>query len=129
MPITSTYAAILSLLYVFLSVRVVGLRRATGVGLTDGGNKLLLRRIRVHANFAEYVPLAVILMILAESLRGPAMVLHLVGIMLTAGRIVHAYGLSQEPEILYCRTVGMALTFSSIVAGSIANLALVGVLL
>jgi uncharacterized membrane protein YecN with MAPEG domain len=76
MPTTSTYAAILSLLYVFLSVRVVGLRRAIGVGLTDGGNKLLLRRIRIHANFAEYVPVAVILMILAESQRGPAMMLH-----------------------------------------------------
>jgi uncharacterized protein len=101
MPIASTYAAILSLLYVFLSVSVVGLRRAIGVGLTDGGNKLLLRRIRFHANFAEYVPVAVILMILAESQRGLAMMLHSFGIMLIAGRIDHAYGLSHEP--VYCR--------------------------
>jgi len=64
--ITSTYAAILAIVFVVLSVRVVMQRCAVQVSLGDGGNLSLLRRQRAHANFAEYVPLALILMALTE---------------------------------------------------------------
>ncbi len=56
MAITAFYAALLALLFVFLSVRVIGWRRVKRVELGHGDDSQLLRRMRVHANFAEYVP-------------------------------------------------------------------------
>ena len=50
------YAAILALLYVCLSARTIGFRRKSRVSIGDGGDQELLRAIRMHANFAEYVP-------------------------------------------------------------------------
>jgi uncharacterized membrane protein YecN with MAPEG domain len=64
--ITPFYAALLALLYVGLAVRVIQLRRSERVALGDGGRQSLQRATRVHANFAEYVPLALILLVLAE---------------------------------------------------------------
>jgi len=56
MIITSIYASLLAVLFFVLSARVILLRRVVGVGLNDGGNDYLRRLIRVHGNFAEYVP-------------------------------------------------------------------------
>ena len=64
--------------------------------------------MRVHANFAEYAPFALLLMALAESLAPPHHLMHLVGLTLVAGRLLHAYGLSQTPQILRYRVLGDA---------------------
>jgi uncharacterized membrane protein YecN with MAPEG domain len=61
MLITPFYAAFLGLGFVTLSILTLRLRRKFKIALGDGGNKQLLRAIRVHSNFAEYVPLALIL--------------------------------------------------------------------
>ena len=71
MPITALYAALLAGIFVILSVRVIAARRGSGAPLGDGGNPELLRRIRVQGNFSEYVPLALILLALAEGLQAP----------------------------------------------------------
>lgn len=124
MTITPIYAAMLALIFVALSVRVIGARRSALVALGDGGNRLLLRRLRVHANFAEYVPLALILMLLAEQQAAPAPIIHGVGALLLAGRVIHAIGVSREPERLWQRITGMSLTFAAIIVGALTNLAL-----
>ncbi len=80
MPITALYAGLLGPLLVILAVRVIDARRAAKVALGDGGQPLLLRRMRAHANFAEYVPLALLLLALAESLATFAPVLHAAGL-------------------------------------------------
>ena len=66
MSVTPIYAGLLALLFILLSMRVIGTRRAARVALGDGGIPALLRRQRVHGNFAEYAPLALLLMALAE---------------------------------------------------------------
>lgn len=114
MTISAFYAALLAALFLLLSIRVVGWRRMQRVELGDGENRELLRRIRVHANFAEYVPFTLLLMALAESMAPPRPLLHLVGMILVAGRVVHAYGLSQTPHILRYRAWGMVLTFAAL---------------
>ena len=68
MKITAFYAGLLALLFLFLSARTITYRRAQQVEIGDGGNRELLRRVRVHGNFAEYVPLGIVLMGLSESL-------------------------------------------------------------
>ena len=122
MPITSLYAAILAMLFVVLAIRVISVRRSARVALGDGGEAQLLRRIRVHGNFAEYAPLAIILVGLAESLRTPALVLHGLGIILVVGRIVHAAGVSQPKENLALRVAGMSMTFAAIIIGGLTCL-------
>jgi uncharacterized membrane protein YecN with MAPEG domain len=122
--ITPVYAALLALFFVFLSIRVVLQRRQAKVALGDGGNRPLLRRLRVHGNFAEYVPLALILMLLAELQQGPAWLINAIGVLLIAGRLLHAYAVSREPEPLPVRAAGMVLTMSAIIIGAIANLVL-----
>lgn len=67
LPITTGYAALLALLLLALSMRVVDGRRRFGVNLGDGGNAAMQRRIRAHANFIEYVPLLLILLALLEA--------------------------------------------------------------
>ena len=120
MPITALYAGLLVPLFLFLSFRVIGGRRGARVAVGDGGDKDLLRRMRVHANFAEYVPLALVLIGLAESLSTDARLLHLLGIALVLGRIVHAYGVSQTREILAFRVTGMMMTFTVLLVAAAA---------
>ena len=61
MTITAFYASLLALLFVFLSFRVIGWRRLKKVEIGHGDDNQLLRRMRVHANFAEYVPFTLLL--------------------------------------------------------------------
>jgi hypothetical protein len=124
MPITTFYAALLALIFVALSLRTISARRAARVEIGDGDDRELLRRMRVHANFAEYVPIAVILLALAETMKLQAPLLHGIGALLLAGRASHAYALSQSPHILPLRVAGMIATLTAIIAAAAACLVL-----
>ncbi len=124
MPVTAIYAGLLTMLLLYLSVRVIGVRKSAKVEIGDGADKQLLRRIRVHANFVEYTPYALILIGLLESLKAPGMMLHALGATLLAGRVLHAYALSQTPHILPMRVAGMALTFGVLAVAAVACLTL-----
>lgn len=119
--IVPVYAALLALLFVALSLRVIRLRRATYVAVGHGESGVLLRAMRVQANFAEYVPLALILLGFLELQQFPAYVVHGFGVTLVAGRLVHAYGMSREEEDFRLRVVGMSATFF-VLAGSALSL-------
>lgn len=125
MPITALFAALLVPIYLILTLRVIMLRGAVRVGVGDGGDKQLLRRMRVHANFAETVPFALVLMGLAEGLRASPTALYAAGGGLLLGRILHAYGVSQANETLAFRIAGMVLTLAAIVSLAVACLMLV----
>lgn len=114
MPITAFYASLLAFLFLLLSARVIAQRREAGVEIGVGESRELLRRSRVHANFAEYAPLALLMLAFAESLKAPQPVLHALGVALLAGRVVHAYALSQSPHNLRLRIAGMWLTLAVI---------------
>lgn len=110
--ITANYAALFGLLYGLLSVRALGQRRKLGVALGDAGNPVLQRALRVHANFAEYVPLCLLLLVLVELQGAPAAGLHAGCSGLLLGRLLHAWGLSQVQETYFFRVSGMALTLT-----------------
>ncbi|HEX7594780.1 MAG TPA: MAPEG family protein [Gemmatimonadaceae bacterium] len=120
-PITALYAGLLGILMLILAFRVVAVRRVTSIGLGDGGDALLLSRIRIHGNAAEYVPLALILMLILELNGGSARWLHILGIALLVGRLAHVQGLSQSTGTSAGRFVGNVLTWSVIMAAAIAN--------
>jgi uncharacterized protein len=105
------YAALLALLFVALSWRTITLRRRLRVAVGDGGHPELLRAMRVHANFAEYVPLALLLIALVEIGGSPAWLVHVLGTVLLLARCAHAWGVSQTKEDFRFRISGMMATF------------------
>jgi uncharacterized membrane protein YecN with MAPEG domain len=120
MPITALYASLLVPLFLLLAIRVIRARRGASVAVGDGGNALLMRRMRVHANFAEYVPLALLLMALAEGLGTSNWLLHALGIALLGGRLVHAFGMSQAEEKFAFRVAGVVTTLSMLATAALA---------
>jgi uncharacterized protein len=122
--ITPLYAGILALIFIVLSLRVVNSRHREKVSLGDGDNHHLNRQIRVHGNFAEYTPMALLLILMAELQGLPPFLLHLLGIALVAGRLFHARSIAGERTRFRARKTGMLLTFIAVVAGGIANIAL-----
>ena len=121
--ITPLYAAVFGLLFVLLSVRTLLLRRRLKVGLGDGEQPLLQRAARVHANFAEYVPFALLLMVFFELQTGARAWVHGLLIGLLIGRIAHAYGVSQPAENYGFRVFGMAMTFTALISPSLRLIA------
>jgi uncharacterized membrane protein YecN with MAPEG domain len=120
-PITALYAGLLGLLMMILAFRVVAVRRATSIGLGDGGDALLLSRIRIHGNAAEYVPLALILMLVLEINGASAAWLHGLGIALVVGRLAHAQGLTQAAGVSAGRFAGNILTWGVILIAAVKN--------
>ena len=111
LPVTALYAGSLALWFLVLSYRVVGRRRA-GISLGDGDDPGMLRVVRGHANFAEYVPLALIMLAILELGGTSLLVLHLVGLALLAGRLLHGYALSFTQQFAFGRFWGMLLTYA-----------------
>jgi uncharacterized protein len=119
MYITPFYSGIFGLFFVVLSVRTLLLRRKFGIAIGNNNQPLLERASRVHSNFAEYVPMSLLLVYFLE-LKMPSNVwIHFVCIALLVGRISHAYGVSQIQEKLIYRVIGMALTFMVIISTSV----------
>lgn len=119
MRITAFYAGLFGLLFVLLSVRALRLRRKLQITVGDAGNPEMLRAMRVHANFAEYVPLGILLIYFTEVQGAHAAFLHVVCLALFVGRLSHAYGVSQRSEKFQFRVFGMAMTLTTIVVASL----------
>jgi uncharacterized protein len=114
MKILPLYAGLLAILFFVLSARTGNLRRRLKIAVGDAGNIMLLRAVRVHANFAEYVPICLLLVLMVEMQGASSWVVHTLGASLLIGRISHAYGVSQVRENLMFRVVGMALTVTTL---------------
>jgi uncharacterized membrane protein YecN with MAPEG domain len=111
MVVTPLYAGLLVVWFLVLSAMVIRNRRAGRVSLGDGGNPNLIRAIRGHANFAEYVPLALLLMAILEISRFSIYLLHALGVTLLVARLLHGYAFTFAPHFRFGRTYGAALTF------------------
>ncbi|MBW4517931.1 MAG: MAPEG family protein [Timaviella obliquedivisa GSE-PSE-MK23-08B] len=116
---TSIYAAILGLVFVALSIRTLLLRRQLGVAIGDGDQPMLARAVRVHANFAEYVPLSLLLIYFLETQTRANLCIHILCSALVIGRITHAIGVSQVKETFRYRVIGMVITFTVIISASL----------
>lgn len=117
--ITFLYAALLALLFVALSIRTLRMRRRLRIAVGDKGDEAMLRAMRVHANFAEYVPLSLLLFYFAEQSGARPVMVHAFGLCLLTGRLLHAWGVSQVRENYRFRVLGMALTFLPLIAASL----------
>ncbi|MBV9890648.1 MAG: MAPEG family protein [Rhizobacter sp.] len=102
-----------------MSIRTLLLRRKLRVAVGDAGNTQLLRAMRVHANFAEYVPFCLLLVAFCELQGTPASWLHAALTGLLVGRLSHAYGVSQVKEPSGLRVLGVALTLTVLFSSAI----------
>jgi len=110
-PVTALYAGLSAVLIVVLGMLVVRQRIRTRTPLGTGRAPALECAVRAHANTIEYVPIALLLMLIAELNRGAASMLHSYGIALIAARILHAWGISRTPKPNPGRLIGTALTW------------------
>lgn len=117
--IASFYAAILALLYIFLTFYVVQGRYKYKVGLGDGGVPALTQRIRMHGNFAEFAPIALILLFMVDYTKFSPLTVHILGIMLLLGRCAHAFGIHTSPVASAGRMAGMILTLLMILISAL----------
>jgi uncharacterized protein len=122
--ITASYAAVLGLGYVYLSMRIGILRWRLNSYMEERDIKLR-RLVRVHANFSEYVPFALLLIAIAELLGTPAPLLHLLGASLVLARVLHAIGVAREPEPIWLRVIGFTITLAVIAIAACTSLYLV----
>ncbi len=126
MPIlTATYASILALIFLCLSIRVIQLRYRFRVALGDGGEERLERAIRGQGNFAEYVPITLLLILCLELLEGPGWLIHATGAALVAGRLAHGVCFACLESNMVLRRVGVVLSFAVIIIAALGNLAAV----
>lgn len=106
MRTAALYAGLLGLLLIALSMSVSMARRGAKASIGDGGDETLRRRIRAHGNFIEFVPFTVLLLALSEHLGLGTLFIHILGLILLASRISHAYGISQLNEVFAFRMFG-----------------------
>ena len=92
--IVAFYVALNMLLAPFLMMRVGQVRLGKKINLGDGGDDLLLSRIRAHGNFTENAPLALIGLLALAMLNAYPITLHIFGAAFFLGRVVHALGMN-----------------------------------
>ncbi len=110
------------LLYLVLTIRVVLHRNVHKIGIGTGGDKILFRKVRVHANFVEYVPLGLLLLALLELAAVNTTLLWTFGIALLASRVLHAVGLGGSAGYSFGRATGALLTFATLAAMAVLGI-------
>ena len=121
LKLTAIYAAILTFVYVKLTLNVINLRRQNEVSLGDGGREDLQQAIRSHANFAEYVPLGLILLACLEANHIHWTIVLLLGGVFTTGRLFYAKAFLEATPNMELRVRGMKFTLWGLQALAATN--------
>lgn len=120
--ISLLFASLHALLLLALLAPISRHRYRQRINLGDGGDPVLLRKIRVHANFIEYVPMALLMLALLELGGLPPWLLWLLGAALLLARVMHAAGFSRRPGYSFGRFWGTAVTWGVLLAMALAGL-------
>jgi uncharacterized membrane protein YecN with MAPEG domain len=110
LPITLTIAGAAAILNFWLAVRTARARASAKVLIGDGGDPLLIARMRAHANYVEYTPFVLILLGLIELSGASATWLWVAGILYILARIAHPFGL-ERGTANWMRGIGIGITF------------------
>ena len=121
LKITAIYAAILTFVYVKLTLNVINLRRQNQVSLGDGGREDLQQAIRSHGNFAEYVPLGLVLLACLEANHIHWTIVLLLGGVFTTGRLYYAKAFLEATHNIELRVKGMKYTLWGLQALAATN--------
>jgi uncharacterized protein len=114
------YVGLNILILIALIFLVVAQRRKHKVAIGDGGHKSLLLAIRAHANAVEVMPMALVGLIALAGAGSSAIIIHVLGVMLTLGRSLHAYGLSNDEGTSFGRMAGMLLSLLALIGAGVS---------
>lgn len=118
--VSALYAVLAALLLIKFSFDVVRLRRLYRVAYGDGGFSELQSAIRIHGNAVEYIPIGVALLLFMEMNGAETWMVHICGLMLLAGRLMHYYGFHHR--LFRWRRSGMISTYLSLLLMVLMNL-------
>lgn len=105
------WAGLNIILLLALSLLVVRQRQKHKVALGDEGVPELAQAIRAFGNATEYVPAALVGLVVLALVQAPPLAIHVAGLILFAGRVSHAIGLSSSGGTSFPRAIGMVLTW------------------
>jgi len=106
LEITSLYALPLALMMFGLWLNVVKKRSALNISIGDGGDAGLHEKIRRHGNFIEFVPMVLLMMLIAELRGANTTALHISGLLLVVSRALHPFGLHAGKTTHVLRIMG-----------------------
>ncbi|MFZ2406230.1 MAG: MAPEG family protein [Methylobacter sp.] len=118
--VTAIYASLAALLIVRLALSVIKLRRKNRVSVGDGGVEALQLAIRAHVNAVEYIPVTLMLLLTLELNGAPKILIHILGVTLIVGRILHAMGLPAKD--FKKRVLGMQITIYLLMGLAVLNI-------
>lgn len=124
LAITTFYAGLCALIFIWLAFKVIGRRRGAKISLSDGGDEALQRLTSAHANAAQWMPVFLILLAGAESLGMPWFILHIAGLAYVTGRFLHGWHFVTARTDFRLRILGMQLTIFPTVALAISGIVL-----
>lgn len=111
--IVALYAVPCAIILFALAANCIRVRVKEKKSLGHGGSEAMERAMRVHANAAEHIPIVLIMMILLALMQASSLILHLTGVALVAGRILHAVAFSRFSGTGPGRFLGQFLTFTA----------------
>lgn len=114
LSVTPIYAILLTLLFLTLSVRVIIARRTEKIAYGSGENTDTVALIRAQQNCAEYIPIALLLLLMAELQDVGSFWLHICGLTFTIGRYLHGYAMGFNRKFFFGRVGGTALTLTGL---------------
>jgi hypothetical protein len=92
-PVTTFVAGVFALMLVPLSLQISMRRLEVKTMAMDAKDDLLRRRIRAFGNFAEYAPMMLIVLGLAEAAGSPTALLWPLAACFVGSRVAHAAGM------------------------------------
>ena len=107
LPVSLTAAAAAALINLWLGIRIGQVRTSEKVSIGDGGNEKVIRRMRAQANFVEFTPFVLVLIVLLEMAVGTSTWLWAVMAVYMLARIAHAFGMDGMAR---ARPIGIMLT-------------------
>lgn len=123
LTISSFYIPVIALVFFAITLRVGMFRANNKLSFGDGGDIVMTRISRAQMNFAESVPISLLLFALVEYNGAPAALIHGLFVLLLMGRASHYMQLTGVLKPIGFRMGGMMLTFLPIIIGSVWLLA------
>jgi uncharacterized membrane protein YecN with MAPEG domain len=115
--ITALYGALNAVFNIVLAYRVSYLRTKYKISIGGATDERMTVAIRQHANNAEYLPLALVMLLICELCGGDKALVHVLGGGLLLGRVAHAIGLPGKQFNVW-RFSGSALTYFGILGSA-----------
>lgn len=123
LEIVGVYVGLNLLINLFLAYQVSANRMRSKLPSGLGEDERLYNASRAHVVNAEYSPIGLVGLVVLHLLSASIYVIHVVGVFLTIGRILHAIGLSSSAKTTSPpRAIGTILTWASQAISGIACL-------